>query len=55
LTSCASGHPVTLDGRFFVVRGRLWRMENPALVLQDRERLVRDLMPPCRTVGDALA
>jgi len=22
-------HPVTPDGRYFVVRGRLWRMSNP--------------------------
>jgi hypothetical protein len=25
-------HPVTPDGRYFVVRGRLWRMANPDLV-----------------------
>ena len=24
-------HPVTPDGRYFVVRGRLWRMANPNL------------------------
>ena len=24
-------HPVTPDGRYFVVRGRLWRMANPTL------------------------
>jgi hypothetical protein len=24
-------HPVTPDGRYFVVRGRLWRMTNPSL------------------------
>jgi hypothetical protein len=24
-------HPVTPDGRYFVVRGRLWRMANPGL------------------------
>jgi hypothetical protein len=22
-------HPVTPDGRYFVVRGKLWRMSNP--------------------------
>jgi hypothetical protein len=24
-------HPVTPDGRYFVVRGKLWRMPNPSL------------------------
>jgi hypothetical protein len=24
-------HPVTPDGRYFVVRGKLWRMANPGL------------------------
>jgi hypothetical protein len=24
-------HPVTLDGRYFVVVGKLWRMSNPDL------------------------
>jgi hypothetical protein len=24
-------HPVTSDGRYFVVRGTLWRMANPGL------------------------
>jgi hypothetical protein len=25
----ASGHPVTQDGRYFVIRDRLWRMSDP--------------------------
>lgn len=37
-------HPVTPDGRYFVVRGRLWRMSDPALDPATREALVRDLM-----------
>ena len=37
-------HPVTPDGRYFVVRGRLWRMSDPALDPARREALVRDLM-----------
>ncbi|WP_076068059.1 hypothetical protein [Sphingomonas montana] len=37
-------HPVTPDGRYFVVRGRLWRRANPALPEADRARLVSDLM-----------
>lgn len=34
----------TPDGRYFVVRGRLWRKRNPALDDADREHLVRELM-----------
>jgi hypothetical protein len=46
-------YPVTPDGRYFVVRGRLWRMVNPALDPTERERLVRDLMNARRGVRDA--
>jgi hypothetical protein len=35
---------VTPDGRYIVVRGRLWRRANPALTEDERQRLVRDLM-----------
>jgi hypothetical protein len=34
-------YPRTPDGRYFVVRGRLWRTSNPALDPAERERLVR--------------
>ncbi|RZV50871.1 MAG: hypothetical protein EX258_04720 [Sphingomonadaceae bacterium] len=37
-------HPVTPDGRYFVVRGRLWRMSDPSLEPQHRDALVRNLM-----------
>lgn len=37
-------HPVTPDGRYFVVRGRLWRMADPSLPEARREELVRALM-----------
>jgi len=37
-------HPDTPDGRYFVVRGRLWRKSNPALSEADRARFVTDLM-----------
>lgn len=37
-------YPVTPDGRYFVVRGRLWRCSNPKLSTKRRERLVKDLM-----------
>lgn len=46
----AGGHPVTPDGRYFIVRGRLWRMSNPALSEESREQLVRDLMAARRAV-----
>jgi hypothetical protein len=36
--------PVTPDGRYFVVRGRLWRCSNPLLEEQQRAKLVADLM-----------
>ena len=44
-------HPVTPDGRYFVVRGRLWRMSNPALAADKRQRLVKALMDARRAVG----
>lgn len=37
-------YPVTPDGRYFVVRGRLWRLSNPALDPEVRHELVRELM-----------
>ncbi len=43
-------HPVTPDGRYFVVRGRLWRMSNPNLSEKERTRLVSDLMAARRAV-----
>lgn len=43
-------HPVTPDGRYFVVRGRLWRMSDPALPEVERHALVRDLMAARRAV-----
>lgn len=46
-------HPVTPDGRYFVVRGRLWRRSNPGLGEEERERLVRELMSARRTVAVA--
>lgn len=36
-------YPVTPDGRYFVVRGRLWRVTNPDLPEADRARLVKQL------------
>ena len=45
--------PVTPDGRYFVVRGRLWRCTDPTLPAADRERLVAQLMTARRSVAGA--
>jgi len=49
-----AAHPVTPDGRYFVVRGRLWRCSNPSLPEDERQRLVNALMAARRQVGAAL-
>ncbi len=46
-------YPVTPDGRYFVVRGRLWRCSNPALPDSERQRLTLILMAARRAVGKA--
>ena len=52
-------YPVTPDGRYFVVRGRLWRCANPAPSEAERGRLVaalmaaRRMMAVARRAGDA--
>jgi len=46
-------YPVTPDGRYFVLRGRLWRCSNPALASDVRERLVATLMAARRAVAAA--
>ncbi|PAX07319.1 hypothetical protein [Sphingomonas lenta] len=46
-------YPVTPDGRYFVVRGRLWRCSDPSLPPERREALVRELMHARRRVGAA--
>jgi hypothetical protein len=51
--AAVGGHPVTPDGRYFVVRGRLWRMSNPALAQEARDGLVKDLMNARRAVAAA--
>jgi len=47
------GPPVTPDGRYLVVRGRLWRRANPALPEEERARLVGELMSARREVRAA--
>lgn len=48
-------YPVTPDGRYFVVRGRLWRCTNPGLAEDERKRLVNELMNARREVKAAKA
>lgn len=50
----AMRHPVTPDGRYFIVRGRLWRMSDPALSEDRRADLTMQLMAARRAVGAAL-
>ena len=47
-------YPATPDGRYFVVRGRLWRCSNPALPDAERQRHVDDLMRARSAVRRAL-
>jgi hypothetical protein len=50
----ASGpYPHAPDGRYFVVRGRLWRLSNPDLEPELRARLVNALMAARRAVRSA--
>ena len=46
--------PTTPDGRYLVVRGRLWRTANPDLPPDRRAALVHALMQARRDVGTAL-
>ena len=48
-----SDPPVTPDGRYIVVRGRLWRRTDPALAEDERERLVAELMSARSAKGAA--
>ena len=43
----------TPDRRYFVVRGRLWRLSNPSLDPDTHERLVRDLMNARRAIAQS--
>ncbi|RLU08505.1 hypothetical protein CS078_15695, partial [Pseudomonas prosekii] len=48
-------HPTTPDGRYFVVKGQLWRCSNPSLDEAVRQSLVDDLMAARREVKAAKA
>jgi hypothetical protein len=49
----SSPYPHTPDGRYFVVRCRLWRLSNPGLDPDVRVALVNELMPARRAVRSA--
>ena len=49
-----SFYPATPDGRYFVVRGRLWRCSNPHLSDTAKERLTAALMAARRAKGIAM-
>jgi hypothetical protein len=46
-------HPVTPDGRYFVVGGKLWRMSNPELDPRRKSALVHELMDARRALKEA--
>lgn len=46
-------YPKTPDGRYFVVKGRLWRCTNPALDDAVRKDWVKQLMEARRAVKNA--
>lgn len=48
-------HPLTPDGRYLVIRGRLWRVANPSLPPEERLAYVHALMAARREVKAALA
>ena len=55
MTGAFNLNPVTPDGRYFIVKGQLWRCSNPALDENERQRLVKDLMAARRSVKAAKA
>ena len=44
----------TPDGRYLIVKGRLWRASNPGLAENVRQGLVDELMVARRSVGAAM-
>lgn len=48
-------NPKTPDGRYFVIKGQLWRCSNPHLDKDTRQQLVNDLMAARRAVKNAKA
>ena len=53
MTTEAAGPLRTPDGRYVVVRGRLWRATDPRLSQEQQQQLTRDLMSARRDKGAA--
>ena len=47
-------YPVTPDGRYFMVCGRLWRTSDPSLPEEERQALVNELMAARSAKGRAM-
>lgn len=47
-------YAVTPDGRYFMVRSRLWRCSNPALTEAERTQLTHELMQARSAKGRAM-
>ena len=47
-------YPTTPNGRYFVVRGRLWRCADPRLAEPERAALTAELMAARRAKGQAM-
>ena len=47
-------YPTTPDGRYFVVKGRLWRCSDPSLGDEERDALTKELMSARRAKGAAM-
>ena len=46
-------YPQTPDGRYFIVRGRLWRLANPTLSTAQKDAFVKELMDARRAIAAA--
>jgi hypothetical protein len=46
-------HPSTPERRYFIVKGRLWRLADPSLPVDEKTRLVAELMRARRAVRTA--
>ena len=53
--SASKSPPITPDGHYFIVRGRLWRCSNPSLPPAERQESVDSLMDARRDVKTSLA